>query len=120
MAIKVINLGCHVSNDDSVVCMYIALHVPMQVTCRVQRPYNGSCCPMCSYGVMATLCIPRCGEPTVAVSDGDIMVITRWEKKWVYGRKVVPEGEHVNISVNVCVTLKDVVQWLIVLWLVCH
>ena len=36
--------------------------------------------------------MPRCGEGTIAVSEGDIVIVTRWQRCWVYGDKRLPQG----------------------------
>lgn len=65
----------------------------IQVTCRVKKDYSGTRCPICSFGCMTAICLPCCAEDRVQVKKGDIMIITRWERKWVYGDQQVSKGQ---------------------------
>lgn len=60
-------------------------------TCEGVREYNGKCCAL-SYGVKICMCVP-CLEATIPVDVGDIIVVTRWRRYWVYGDKEVSEDD---------------------------
>ena len=51
----------------------------------VKKSYDGSSCPVSSYGLVVAICAPRCMEAKVPVNEGDVMMVTRWERRWVYG-----------------------------------
>ena len=67
-------------------------HTHTQITCQVKQEFNGSSCGL-KYGLITCLCMPRCGEQPIRVQTGDIVVITRWGKRWVYGDRKLPQGE---------------------------
>lgn len=65
----------------------------VQVTCKVKNSYNGARCPVFSFGLQTALCFPCCAEGRIRVEKGDTMIITRWDRKWVYGDKKLPKGQ---------------------------
>lgn len=65
------------------------------VTCKVKKGYNGARCPILSFGFKTAICLPCCaGEGRIQVDKGDTMIITRWERKWVYGDKKLSKEEN--------------------------
>ncbi|CAI8046676.1 Palmitoyltransferase ZDHHC6 [Geodia barretti] len=48
------------------------------ITCSMKHSYSGYSCPL-SFGLMTSLCSPRCGEGFVSVKKGDKVTITRWQ-----------------------------------------
>lgn len=55
-------------------------------------PYSGKWAPL-SQG-LGVCCHPPCtDEPRIALTAGDRVRVTRWKKYWLYGDKVVPEGQ---------------------------
>lgn len=63
------------------------------VTCKVKKSYGGARCPVFSFGISTALCLPCCAEGRIKVNKGDTMIITRWERKWVYGDKKLSKAE---------------------------
>ena len=51
----------------------------------------------CRYGCRTAICIPCSDEPRVSIEKGDFVLVTRWERFWMYGerveRAVQDEGE---------------------------
>ncbi|XP_003389771.1 PREDICTED: palmitoyltransferase ZDHHC6-like [Amphimedon queenslandica] len=63
------------------------------VDCKVTRDFNGSCLKtLVSYGPLVFICTP-CLEPSIPISKNDIITITRFRKRWVYGNKHIPQEE---------------------------
>lgn len=62
------------------------------VTCEVKCDYSGSSCPL-TFGVMTSLCAPKCSEGYISICRGDKVTVTRWQTYWVYGDKVLEEAE---------------------------
>lgn len=58
----------------------------------VVEEYSGSLIPL-SKGCGMCCGIPCTDEPRIPVKKGDIVKVTRWKKKWLYGTKVVSEKE---------------------------
>ena len=48
------------------------------IDCEVKYSYSGSFCPL-SYGLMTSLCAPKCSEGKIRVSKGDTVTVTRWQ-----------------------------------------
>lgn len=63
------------------------------VTCKVKKGYSGARCPIFSFGFSTALCLPICAEGRIRVEKGDTMIITRWERKWVYGDKKLSKDD---------------------------
>ncbi len=84
------------------------LHSPSKVTCRVENAYSGYRCPIFSFGIMTALRFPCCAEGRIKVYEGDMMAITRWQGKWVYGNKILSEGHYeVGRGLQIYVTLSS-------------
>jgi palmitoyltransferase len=62
------------------------------VTCDMKYDYSGSSCPL-SFGIMTSLCAPKCSEGYISVGKGDKVTITRWQTYWVYGDKVLEKAD---------------------------
>ncbi|KAH7964733.1 hypothetical protein HPB49_001041 [Dermacentor silvarum] len=52
---------------------------------RVVRPYRGSYFPI-SHGCSVCMTAPLTDQPRIAVSPGDRVLVTRWQKDWLYGK----------------------------------
>ena len=72
---------------------YASIIIVVQVTCKVKKSYGGARCPVFSFGISTALCLPCCAEGRIEVNKGDTMIITRWERKWVYGDKKLSKGD---------------------------
>lgn len=53
----------------------------------VVKSYNGSFIT-CRHGCRACICIPCSDEPRVSIEQGDQVLVTRWERYWMYGERV--------------------------------
>ena len=72
--------------------MYHNVHTTFnQITCSIKQDYNGSNCPV-RFGLMTCLCAPRCDEGKIPVAKDDIVTVTRWQRRWVYGDKKLTKG----------------------------
>lgn len=49
--------------------------------------YKGSIFPI-TYGLKTTCCLPWSEEPRMPVENGDIILVTRWQKYWLYGENI--------------------------------
>ncbi len=54
----------------------------------VIKSYKGSFFPL-RYGFRTCICIPCSDETRVPVEKGDYVLVTRWEKYWLYGERVM-------------------------------
>ena len=61
-----------------------------QRTVRYQavRPYPGSFFPW-RFGLRTCLCVPCSDETRMPVATGDYLLVTRWDKYWLYGERLV-------------------------------
>lgn len=53
----------------------------------VVKQYPGSFCT-CRYGCRTCVCIPCSDEHRVPLEKGDSVLVTRWEKYWLYGERI--------------------------------
>ena len=72
----------------------------IQVTCRAKKVYAGYRCPVFSFGAVTALCAPCCVEGFIKVEKGDVLTVTRWERKWVYGDKQLSKGRSLLFTVE--------------------
>ena len=63
----------------------------------VVKSYAGSFFTV-RYGLRTCICIPCSDETRVAIEKGDSMLVTRWEKYWLYGERIVSSEEKKNGS----------------------
>jgi hypothetical protein len=49
--------------------------------------YNGSFFPL-RYGLRTCICIPFSSERRISIEKGDYMLVTRWERYWLYGTRI--------------------------------
>jgi len=56
---------------------------------QIVRPYSGHLCPVFSFGFKIGCCIPCTDEPRIQLDKGDVVKVTRWKKRWLYGDKVL-------------------------------
>lgn len=40
------------------------------------------------HGLCTCICIPCSDEPRISVEEGDYVLVTRWEKYWLYGERI--------------------------------
>ena len=79
-------------------CMYVIVAcVLIQVTCRAKKGYSGYRCPVFSYGLLTSVCAPWCSEGFIKVEKGDIITVSRWESKWVFGNKHLSKGRSLSL-----------------------
>lgn len=65
--------------------------------CLVQRGYSGYWLPL-TKGVCTLFHVPCTIEPRIATKPGDIVMVTRFRKYWLYGEKVVPDAsDHLRV-----------------------
>ncbi|XP_072164686.1 palmitoyltransferase ZDHHC6-like [Diadema setosum] len=58
----------------------------------VTDDYSGSVCAI-SHGICTCIRIPLSDEPRIKVEIGDIIMVSRWKKYWLYGDKVLETDE---------------------------
>jgi len=60
----------------------------------VTDDYNGSIFPV-KHGLKTLCCIPWTEDPRLALFSNELVRVTRWQKKWLYG-----ELEEVNKTIS--------------------
>jgi hypothetical protein len=53
----------------------------------VIQPYSGSFITL-RYGLRTGICIPCSDEKRIPIEKGDFVLVTRWERYWLYGERV--------------------------------
>ncbi|RNA42259.1 palmitoyltransferase ZDHHC6 isoform X1 [Brachionus plicatilis] len=61
------------------------------------REYNGAFFPII-HGCKACCCIPISDDPRMPVSINEEIMVTRWQKHWLYGEKVVSKSNNPKIK----------------------
>lgn len=56
----------------------------------VVKPYPGSFFTL-RYGFRTCICIPCSDETRVPIEKGDAVLVTRWEKYWLYGERITAD-----------------------------
>ncbi|GFO38726.1 palmitoyltransferase [Plakobranchus ocellatus] len=56
---------------------------------KAKRPYSGSMFPIFGHGCRTGCCVPCTDEARLKLDTGDIIHVTRWKKRWLYGCKVI-------------------------------
>ena len=54
----------------------------------IAKSYPGSFCTV-RYGLRTCICIPCSDEKRIPVEEGDYVLVTRWERYWLYGERVL-------------------------------
>jgi hypothetical protein len=72
-------------------------HEKRQRTVRyeVVKSYKGAFCTA-YYGLRTCICIPCSDEPRMAIEKSDHVLVTRWERFWLYGDRVIAKGDTDN------------------------
>lgn len=58
----------------------------------VTDDYSGYACTL-SHGLCTCIRVPLSDEPRIPVEIGDIIMVSRWKKYWLYGDKVLDEDQ---------------------------
>ena len=53
----------------------------------VVRSFQGSFVTL-RYGLRTGICIPCSDEPRISIEKGDFVLVTRWERYWLYGERI--------------------------------
>lgn len=61
----------------------------------VVRSYPGSFITL-RYGLRTCICIPCSDETRMLIGKGDSVLVTRWERYWLYGERVLANEESTN------------------------
>ena len=56
----------------------------------VTRDYSGSIFP-CGLGCKVVCCVPWLEESRIAIREKEVLLVTRWQKHWFYGEKLVED-----------------------------
>jgi hypothetical protein len=59
------------------------------------KSYKGSFFTL-KYGLRTCICIPCSDETRIPIEKGDYLLVTRWEKYWLYGERVIANQEGLN------------------------
>lgn len=59
----------------------------------VIRSYSGSFFT-CRHGCKTCICIPCTDESRIPVESGDHVLVTRWEKYWFYGERIIKSSKN--------------------------
>jgi palmitoyltransferase len=63
---------------------------------RIISNVTGSWLPLWSQGFCVCIHPPLTDEPRIALSDGDLVNVTRWRKYWLFGEKIQDISETIQ------------------------
>jgi len=58
----------------------------------IVTPYSGRLFPILAFGVRIGCCVPCTDEPRIVLNTDDVVKVTRWKKRWLYGDKVLKQS----------------------------
>jgi palmitoyltransferase len=67
---------------------------------KIIKSYNGSFFPL-NYGLYTCLCVPCSNETRISIKQGDYILVTRWERYWLYG-DYIKSNKHLHGWVPRC------------------